>query len=99
MQVCIPLDRDADYNREFGAFTEDLESICQWLQGCKIRTVAMESTGIYWVPLFVKLQSCGIEVYLVNAKSTSNFVEDKTDEIDAESLMVMHSYGLLKASY
>jgi transposase len=59
----------------------------------------MESTGIYRVPLFVKLQSCGIEVYLVNAKSTSNFVEDKTDEIDAESLMLMHSYGLLKASY
>jgi transposase len=59
----------------------------------------MESTGIYWIPLFLELQSSGIEVYLVNAKSVSNFVEDKTDEIDAESLMVMHSYGLLRASY
>ncbi|MDR1339799.1 MAG: hypothetical protein LBK58_07095 [Prevotellaceae bacterium] len=46
IQVCVPLDRDADYNRQFGAFTENLESICQWLQGCKIQTVAMESTGI-----------------------------------------------------
>ncbi|MDR1130132.1 MAG: transposase [Prevotellaceae bacterium] len=99
MQVCVPLDRDADYNRKFGAFTEDLEDICLWLQSCKIRTVAMESTGIYWVPLFVKLQSFGIEVCLVNAKSTSNFVEEKTDETDAESLMLMCSYGLLKASY
>jgi transposase len=99
MQVCVPLDRDADYNRKFGVFTEDLEQIVQWLQACKIQTVAMESTGIYWVPLFLKIQESGIEVYLVNAKSVSNFVEDKTDEIDAESLMLMHSYGLLRASY
>jgi transposase len=99
MQVCVPLDRDEDPNRKFGAFTEDLEHIVQWLQGCGIRTVAMESTGIYWVPLFTKLQAAGLEVYLVNAKSVANFTGEKTDEIDAESLMLLHSYGLLKASY
>ena len=86
MQVCVPLDRDADYNRKFGVFTEDLEAISRWLTGCCIKTVAMESTGVYWVPLYMKLLDCGIEVYLVNAKSTKNFVEEKTDEVDAESL-------------
>jgi transposase len=99
MQVCVPLDRAADYNRKFGVFTEDLEKIRVWLQECRVTTVAMESTGIYWVPLYMNLQSHGIEVYLVNAKSGKNFVEEKTDELDAETLMLMHSYGLLKASY
>ena len=99
MQVCVPLDRDADYNRKFGVFTEDLEAISRWLTECCIKTVAMESTGVYWVPLYMKLLDCGIEVYLVNAKSTKNFVEEKTDEVDAESLMLMHAYGLLKPSY
>jgi transposase len=99
MQVCVPLDRDADYNRKFGTFTEDLDEISRWLKSCCITTVAMESTGIYWVPLYMKLMDAGIEVYLVNAKAVKNFTEDKTDEIDAESLMLMHSYGLLKPSY
>jgi len=113
MQVCVPLDRDADNNRKFGTFTEDLEAISTWLTSCCITTVAIESTGVYrvlriyplgtqykyWVPLYMKLLDCGIEVYLVNAKSTKNFVEEKTDEVDAESLMLMHAYGLLKASY
>jgi transposase len=59
----------------------------------------MESTGVYWVPLYSHLVSRGIEVYLVNAASVKNFVEEKTDEVDAESLMLMHAYGLLKPSY
>jgi len=99
MQVCVPLDREADNNRKFGAFTEDLNKIGDWLVGCRITTVAMESTGVYWVPLYMHLVSLGIEVYLVNAASVKNFVEEKTDEVDAESLMLMHAYGLLKASY
>jgi transposase len=99
MQVCVPLDRDADYNRKFGVFTEDLDAICRWLKSCCVTTAAMESTGVYWVPLYMKLLDAGIEVYLVNAKAVKNFVEEKTDEIDAESLMLMHAYGLLKPSY
>jgi hypothetical protein len=51
MQACVPLDRDPDYNRKFGVFTEDLESLCSWLSSCRVTTVAMESTGVYWVPL------------------------------------------------
>jgi transposase len=100
MQVCIPLERDAEANnRTFGAFTEDLQALCAWLISCRITTVAMESTGVYWVPLYMTLQAAGIEVYLVNAKAVKNFVETKTDKVDAESLMLMHAYGLLKPSY
>jgi transposase len=99
MQVCVPLDRDLENNRKFGAFTEDLSKISEWLLSCRITTVAMESTGIYWVPLYMHLLEAGIEVYLVNAASVKNFVEEKTDEVDAESLMLMHAYGLLKPSY
>jgi len=99
MQVCVPLDRDAEYNRKFGVFTEDLERISNWLVSCRITTVAMESTGIYWVPLYMNLVAHGIEVYLVNAGAVKNFSEDKTDEIDAESLMLLHAYGLLKPSF
>jgi transposase len=98
MQVCVPLDRDADYSRKFGVFTEDLDALCAWLKSCGITAVAMESTGIYRIPLYIKLQETGFEVYLVNARSVKNFTEEKTDEADAESLMVMHGYGLLKAS-
>ena len=99
MQVCVPLDRDTDNNRKFGVFTEDLERISEWLLRCSVTTVAMESTGVYWVPLYMHLVSQGIEVYLVNASSVKNFVEEKTDEVDAESLMLMHAYGLLKPSF
>jgi transposase len=99
MQVCVPLDRDAANNRKFGVFTEDLDTISEWLQSCGITTVAMESTGIYWVPLYMNLLEQGIEVYLVNAKAVKNFVEEKTDGADAESLMLMHACGLLKPSF
>jgi len=99
MQVCVPLDRATENNRKFGVFTEDLDKISEWLISCRISTVAMESTGVYWVPLYMNLMSHNIEVYLVNAKSVKNFVEEKTDEVDAESLMLMHAYGLLKPSF
>ncbi len=53
MQVCVPQDRDGDNNRTFGSFTNDLKAICEWLKLCQIDTVAMESTGVYWIPLYV----------------------------------------------
>jgi transposase len=84
MQTRVPLDRDPGYNRKFGVFTEDLESLCSWLSRCRVTTVAMESTGVYWVPLYMKLQETGFEVYLVNAKAAKNFSEEKTDEVAAE---------------
>jgi hypothetical protein len=107
MQVCVPEDRDGDNNRKFGTFTEDLHFISGWLKACGIETVAMESTGVYWVQLYMVLLADGFDVLLVNAKAIKNIGEKKTDEVDAERLlseaevwiMLLHSYGLLKASF
>jgi transposase len=99
MQVCVPEDRDVDNNRCFGTFTCDLHSISSWLKTCNIDTVAMESTGIYWVPLYMRLVADGFDVLLGSAQAIKNFAEKKTDQVDAEWIMLLHSYGLLKASF
>lgn len=99
MQVCVPEGRDGECNRCFGTFTEDLHLIADWLKACGIDTVAMESTGVYWVQLYMILEAAGFDVVLVNAKAIKNISEKKTDEVDAETIMVLHSYGLLKASF
>ena len=96
MQVCIPEDRDGDNNRCFGSFTCDYEEIASWLKACGITTVAMESTGSYWAGLYFFLEEKGFDVLLANAKDVSG---KKTDEADAEWIMLMHSYGLLKPSF
>lgn len=99
MQVCVPADRDGDNNRRFGSFTRDLNEISDWLKACGIETVAMEATGVYWIPLFFKLQKDGFDVQLCNAREVKNISEKKTDESDAEWLLVLHSYGMLKPSF
>jgi transposase len=99
MQMCVPENRDGDNNRKFGTFTEDLHLISAWLKACDITTVAMESTGVYRVQLYMRLEEDGFEVLLVNAKAIKNIGEKKTDEVDAEWIMLLHSYGLLKASF
>ena len=99
MQVCVPDDWDSDCNRCFGCFTQDLKSIVQWLKNCRIETVAMESTGIYWLPLYFTLKENGFDVVLVNARDVKNLSGRKTDEADAEWLMLLHSYGLLRCSF
>jgi transposase len=99
MQVCVPEDRDGENNRCFGTFTEDLHLISDWLKTCGITTVAMESTGVYWVQLYMRLEEDGFDVLLVNAKAIKNIGEKKTDEVDAQWIMLLHSYGLLKASF
>lgn len=99
MQVCVPADRAEESNRAFGAYTSDLHAISQWLKKCGIKTVAMESTGVYWIPLFCRLQEDGLDVVLTNARDVKNITERKTDESDAEWLMLLHQYGLLKASF
>ena len=99
MQVCVPEDRDADCNRTFGCFTQDLKQIADWLKSCRIETVAMESTGVYWLPLYFVLKDRGFDVVLVNARDVKNYSGKKTDEADAEWLMMLHSYGLLKCSF
>ena len=99
MQVCVPGDRDSDCNRTFDVYTEDLHNIAKWLKACRIDTVAMESTGIYWLPIFRVLKDAGFDVILVNASDVKNYSGRKTDASDAEWLMMLHSYGLLKACF
>lgn len=99
LQVCVPLGRDVTNNRVFGVYTKNLHEISEWLTRCRITTVAMESTGIYWLPLFRVLKEDGFDVLLVNAHDAKNYSGKKTDEADAEWLMLLHSYGLLKPCY
>ena len=99
MQVCVPEDRDGENNRRSGSFTQDLNTIVDWLKDCRITTVAMEATGIYYLSLFLKLQDAGIDVLLANPQDVKNLSGRKTDAADAEWLMVLHRYGLLKPCY
>lgn len=97
--VSVPKDRDTKNIRTFGAFTCDLQEIALWLIACKITSVAMESTGIYWKQLFVVLQEHGLEVYLVNSRHVKNVTGKKTDEDDAHWIMRLHTCGLLSNSF
>ncbi len=82
----MPTDRDEQPVREFKSFTEDLEKLADWLKICQIDTVAMESTGVYWIPLFELLESRGFTVYLVNARHVKNVCGRKSDVLDCEWL-------------
>src|SRR5262249_15223449 len=98
--VCVPADRDADPVRQFGANTADLHEIVAWLKKCRVRTVALESTGVYWIPLFELLESEGFEVNLVEPGQLSRCgARPKTDVLDAQWIQRLHSYGLLRASF
>lgn len=97
--VAVPADRDEQPVRQFGAFTEDLHAIAQWLLSCKITTVAMESTGVYWKQLFIILVQYGFEVSLVNARHVKNVTGRKTDVDDAQWIQKLHSCGLLNSCF
>jgi transposase len=98
--VCVPADRDANPVRQFGAHTADLYAIAAWLRKCGVKTVAMESTGVYWIPLFEVLESQGFEVYLVEPGQLSRCgARPKTDVLDAQWIQRLHSYGLLRPSF
>ncbi|WP_295408217.1 IS110 family transposase [uncultured Thiocystis sp.] len=97
--VAVPVDRDAPSVREFPAFTADLERLADWLAQCHIRTVAMESTGVYWIPLFELLESRGFEVLLVNAHHVKHVPGRKTDVLDCQWLQELHTFGLLRGAF
>jgi transposase len=99
IQVCVPEDRDGENNRRFGSFTCDLHEICSWLRACRISTVAMEATGVYWLNLYLLLKDSGMDVVLANPLQVKNLMDTKTDEADAEWLMLMHSYGMVKPCF
>jgi transposase len=85
--------------RRFSAFTEGLDAAVEWLKECRVTTVAMESTGVYWIPLYQKLEAAGIEVYLVNARHVRHVPGRKSDVQDGQWLRQLHRFGLLNASF
>lgn len=97
--VALPKGRDTASVRRFPTFTADIHRLVDWLTDCKIETVAMESTGVYWIPLYEILEARGFEVYLVNARHLKNVSGRKTDVLDCQWLQQLHTYGLLKASF
>jgi len=97
--VAVPANRDAQPVRRFGTFTADLYAIAQWLEQCGIQTVVMESTGVYWIPLFEVLETRGFEVKLVDAHHVKQVPGRKTDVQDCQWLQELHSYGLLRGAF
>ncbi|TWU40799.1 IS110 family RNA-guided transposase [Novipirellula artificiosorum] len=97
--VAVPKDRDSENPvRSFGAFTADLEAIADWLAQCGIETVAMESTGVYWIPLFELLDSRGFQVILVEPSQIKKY-RRKTDVLDCQWIQTLHTFGLLTGSF
>ena len=82
--------------RSFGVFTAELEATVEWLKECAITTVAMEATGIYWMALYDKLEAAGIDVVLVEPHSVKAVPGRKSDVLDCQWLMQLHTYGLLR---
>src|SRR5262252_337046 len=97
--VAVPADRDTESVRSFPTFTQDLYELADWLQRCRVDTVAMESTSVYWIPLFQILEARGIEVHLVNAQHVHHVPGRKSDVLDCQWLQYLHSVGLLRASF
>jgi transposase len=97
--VAISPRLDPEPVREFGCFTADLERLAEWLVQKGIQTVAMQSTGVYWIPLYDILVAHGLEVFLVNAKYTKNLPGRKTDVQESQWLLKLHTYGLLNNSF
>ena len=97
--VAVGADRDPEPVRSFRSFTGDLQRLADWLDSVGITTVAMESTGVYWIPVFEILEARGFEVLLVNARDVKNVPGRKTDVNDAQWIRQLHEYGLLRASF
>lgn len=97
--VAVPPDRADEPVRTFGSFTGDLRRLADWLKEVGVTTIAMESTGVYWIPVFELLESRGFEVLLVNARFVKNVPGRKTDVNDAQWLQQLHEHGLLRGSF
>jgi transposase len=97
--VAVPADRDPEPVRCFKTFTVDLHQLADWLVSCGIKTVAMEATGVYWIPIYEILEARGLEVLLVNAHHVKNVPGRKSDVSDCEWVQELHSVGLLRGSF
>ncbi len=97
--VAVRPDRDEEPVRKFDCFTADLHRLADWLKSCGVKTVAMQSTGVYWIPLYEILEERGLELYLVNARHTKNLPGRKSDVQECQWLLKLHTYGLLSNSF
>src|SRR5262245_15199265 len=97
--VAVPPECDAEPVRVFATFTEELQRVADWLAECGIKTVAMESTGVYWIPLFEILEARGLKPHLVNARHMKNVPGRRTDWHDCQWIQYLHSVGLLRGAY
>src|SRR5215468_3925960 len=97
--VAVPPGRDSLQVRRYGCTTGELKAMASWLNLCGIRTVAMQSTGVYWIAVYDTLEAAGLEVYLVNARDTKNLPGRKSDVQESQWLMKLHTYGLLRNSF
>jgi transposase len=97
--ACVPAESDTQPVRAFGTFTPDLHALADWLAQCQVTTIALESTGVYWIPIYEVLEARGFEVALVNARHLKHVPGRKSDVQDCQWLQQLHSYGLLTASF
>ncbi len=97
--VAVPPDQDDEPVREFKSFTPDLHALADWLAACGVDTVAMESTGVYWIPLYELLDRRGFKVLLVNARHVKNVSGRKSDVLDCQWLQQLMSHGLLSGAF
>ena len=97
--MAVPADRDPEPVRQFQTFTTDLHRLADWLAACEVKTVAMEATGVYWIPIYEILEERGFEVVLVNARHVKNVPGRKTDVVDCQWIQELHSFGLLRGSF
>jgi transposase len=97
--AAVPSSRDSQPVRRFGCTTAELREMATWLKQCGIQTVALQSTGVYWIPVYDILEEAGFEVYLVNARETKNLPGRKSDVQESQWLMKLHAYGLLRNSF
>jgi transposase len=97
--ACVPADRAPQPVRQFGTYTPDLHALADWLRACGIQTVAMESTGVYWIPSYEILEARGLKVYLVNARHLKHVPGRKSDVQDCQWIQRLHSFGLLNGSF
>jgi transposase len=97
--VAVPEGRDSVSVREFATFTADLHLLADWLEQCGVDTVVMESTGVYWIPIFELLEQRGFDVLLVDARKVKNVSGRKSDVLDCQWLQQLHTFGLLQGAF
>ncbi len=97
--ACVPGDENTQIVKAFGNYTVDLQAFAQWMKSYHIKTVAMESTGVYWIPLFEELERQGFECLLISSRSLRRVAGRKSDISDAQWIQTLHTYGLLEGSF